>query len=57
MPKTLKLSNITPEEMIKFWGIKILMGQVIKENIRVYWPTDSTISTPVFPNTIIRDRF
>jgi len=35
-PKTLKWSNITPEEMIKFWGLIILMGQVRKDNIRDY---------------------
>ena len=30
LPKTLKCSNITPEEMRKFWGIIIVMGQVSK---------------------------
>jgi len=44
-PKTLKWSNITPEEMRKFLGVIILMGQVRKENIREYWSTDPTIST------------
>ena len=28
------------------------MGQVRKENIRDYWSTDPTISTPIFPHTI-----
>ena len=44
-PKTLKWSNITPEEMRKF------LGQVRKENIRNYWSTGPTISTPIFPYT------
>ena len=56
-PKTLKWSNITPEEMRKFLGLIILMGQVRKENIRDYWSTDPTISTPIFPRTMSRNRF
>jgi len=39
-PKTLKWSNITPEEMRKFLELIILMGQVRKGNIRDYWFTD-----------------
>jgi len=30
----------TPEEMRKFLGLIILMGQVRKKNIRDYWSTD-----------------
>ena len=56
-PKTLKWSNITPEEMRKFLGLIILMGQVRKDNIRDYWSTDPTISTPIFPRTMSRNRF
>jgi len=44
-PKTLKWSNITPEEMRKFLGLIILMGQVRKENIRDYWSTDHNFHT------------
>ena len=50
--KTLKWSNITPEEMRKFLGLIIFLGQVRKENIR-----DPTISTPIFPRTMSRNRF
>jgi len=56
-PKTLKWYDITPEEMRKFWGLMILMGQVRKENIRDYWSTVPTISIPIFPRTMSRDRF
>ena len=56
-PKTLKWSNITPEEMEMFWGLIILMGQVRKQNIRDHWSTDPTISTPIFPHTMSRNRF
>jgi len=55
-PKALKWSDITPEEMRKFLGLIILMGQVRKENIRDYWSTDPTISTPIFPHTMSRNR-
>ena len=51
LPKTLKWSNITPKEMRKF------MGQVRKESVRDYWSTDPTISTPIFPQTMSRNRF
>jgi len=54
-PKTLKWSNITPEEMRKFLGLIILKGQVTKEYIRYYWSTDPTISTPIFPHTLSRN--
>jgi len=49
-PKALKWSIITPEEMRKFLGLIILMGQVGKESIRDYWSTDPTVSTPIFPH-------
>ena len=54
LPKTLKWSNITPEEMRKFFGIIILMEQLRNENTRDYWSTDPTISTPIFPHTMSR---
>ena len=55
--KRLQWSNITLEEMRKFLGLIILMGQVRKENMRDYWSTDLTTSTPVFPRTMSRNRF
>ena len=36
LPKTLKWSNVTPEEMRKFMGLIVLMGQVRKESVRDY---------------------
>ena len=56
-PKALKWSIITPEEMRKFLGLIILMGQVRKESIRDYWSTDPTVSTPIFPHTLSRNHF
>jgi hypothetical protein len=57
LPKTLKWSNIMPEEMRKFMGLIVLMGQVRKESVRDYWSTDTTISTPIFPQTMSRNHF
>jgi hypothetical protein len=56
-PKTLKWSNITPEEMRKFLGLIILMGQVRKENIRDCRSAEPTIFIPIFPNTMRGNYF
>jgi hypothetical protein len=34
LPKLLKWSDVTPEEMKKFWGLIILMGHVGKDDMR-----------------------
>ena len=57
LPETLKWSNIVPEEMRKFLGLIILMGQVREENTWYYWPTDPTFSTPIFPHSMTRNCF
>jgi hypothetical protein len=46
-----------PEEMRRFMGLMVLMGQVRKESVRDYWSTDPTISTPIFNQTMSRNRF
>ena len=43
--------------MRKFWGLIVLMGQVRKKNVRDYWSTDPTISTPIFLHTKNRNNF
>jgi hypothetical protein len=43
--------------MMKFTGLIVLMGQVRKERVRDYWSNDPTISAPIFPQTMIRNRF
>jgi len=50
-------SNTTPEEMRKILGLIILLEQVRMENIRDYWSTDPTISTPIFPHSISKNCF
>jgi hypothetical protein len=49
--------DLVPEEMRKFLGLIILMGQVRKEYIRDCWSTDPTISTCIFPRTVSRNHF
>ena len=57
LPKTLKWSNIIPEEMRNYLGLIILMGQVRKENVRDHCSNDPTISTPIFPDNMSRNNF
>ena len=44
-------------EMKKFIGLLLAMGIVKKPNIEDYWSTDPILSTPLFNDTISRDRF
>jgi hypothetical protein len=55
--KSLKWTDITSTEMKKFLGLILLMGQVRKDNVKDYWSTDPTISTPIFSHTMSRNRF
>lgn len=55
--KMKKWVDITPEELKKFFGLVILMGQVKKHAREEYWSTDSIISTPIFSETMSRNRF
>jgi hypothetical protein len=43
--------------MRKILGLIILMGQVRKDNTGNYWPTNPTISTPIFPHPMNRNPF
>jgi hypothetical protein len=56
-PKSLKRTDITKSEMKKFLGLTLLMGQVRKDNLKDYWSTDPAIATPVFSQTMSRNRF
>ena len=52
-------SDVTGEEMKKFFGIIFLMGVIQKPKISDYWSTDPTIATPFFFEqvSLSRDRF
>src|SRR6218665_1029849 len=47
----------TAPEMKKFLGLVFLMGFTRKPRIEFYWSTDPTIASPVFNQTMQRDRF
>jgi hypothetical protein len=49
--------DTTPNEMKQFFGLVIIMGLVEKGDIEKYWSTDSLIATPMFNETMPRDRF
>jgi hypothetical protein len=55
--KSQKWTDITKSEMKKFVGLILLMGQVRTDNLKDYWFTDPTIATPVFSQTMSRNRF
>lgn len=44
-------------EMNAFLGLCFQMGIDRKPNTRLYWATDPFLCTPMFPNTMSRDRF
>ena len=47
----------TVPEMNRFLGLIFLMGYVTKPRIEDYWSTDKNIATPVFNESMTRDRF
>lgn len=47
----------TASEMGRFLGLIFLMGYVHKAKIEDYWSTDPNIATPIFNQTMPRDRF
>jgi hypothetical protein len=55
--KSLKLTDIISAETKKILGLILLMGQVRKDNVKDYWSTDPTITTPTFSQTMSRNRF
>ena len=50
-------NSTNASEMKKFVGLLLTMGIVKKPHIEDYWSTDSVLSTPLFNNTMSRDRF
>ncbi|XP_053316411.1 piggyBac transposable element-derived protein 4-like [Spea bombifrons] len=44
-------------EFLKFWALTMLMGIIKKPSIRSYWSTSPIFSTPIFAQTITRQRY
>jgi hypothetical protein len=55
--KSLKWTDITSAEMKTFLGLILLMGHVQDDNVKDYWSTDSTGTTQIFSQTMIRNCF
>lgn len=45
------------QDIWRVFGLVLLMGLVKKPTLRSYWSTESIFSTPIFNQTIGRDRF
>ncbi|KAF8789382.1 PiggyBac transposable element-derived protein like [Argiope bruennichi] len=55
--KTLQWKEVTRNDMKKFLGLLVLMGQTKKTCWRDYWSTDPLVEIPIFPKTMSRMRF
>ncbi|XP_046828835.1 piggyBac transposable element-derived protein 4-like [Vespa crabro] len=55
--KTVPWTEVTTNEIKKFLGLLILMGQTRKSHWRDYWSTDPLVEAPIFRATIFRMRF
>ncbi|XP_055944310.1 piggyBac transposable element-derived protein 2-like [Argiope bruennichi] len=55
--KTLQWKEVTTNDMKKFLGLLVLMGQTKKTCWRDYWSTDPLAEIPIFPKTMSRMRF
>ena len=51
------LHNFTIPELKAWLGLTLNMGLVRKNSIQSYWSKKSVIQTPIFPNTMSRDRY
>ncbi|CAG2218487.1 unnamed protein product [Mytilus edulis] len=58
-PNQNKMAWVKPTvpEMNAFLGLCFQMGVDRKPSTKMYWSTDHFLHTPVFPNTMSRDRF
>ncbi|XP_035712684.1 piggyBac transposable element-derived protein 3-like [Folsomia candida] len=48
---------VNGEEMWQFFALAMMMGLIIKPEIKDYWSTDSMFSTPFFGQVMSRNRF
>ena len=52
-----RLHNFTIPELKAWLRLTLSMGLVRKNSIKSYWSKNSVIQTPIFPNTMSRDRY
>lgn len=48
---------VTHDEMMAYYALCILMTQVKKPNIQIYWPKREVIQTPIFEKVMPFKRF
>ena len=51
------LYDFTIPELKAWLGLTLNMGLVTKNSTKSYWPKNSVIQTPIFPNTMTRDCY
>ena len=51
------LHDFTIPELKAWFGLTLNMGLVRKNSIKSYWSKNSVMQTPIFPNTMSRDRY
>ncbi|KAF8784272.1 PiggyBac transposable element-derived protein like [Argiope bruennichi] len=56
-PSIVDWKEVTTNDMKKFLGLLVLMGQTKKTCWRDYWSTDPLVEIPIFPKTMSRMRF
>lgn len=49
--------DLTKDELKKFLGLTMLMGHVQKVRLDDYWSTNPLLVTPIFPQTMTRNRY
>ena len=55
--RTRSWRDTTPSELKQFLGLTILMGLVDKPSLYEYWTTNTLTETPIFGETMPRDRY
>lgn len=52
-----KWTEVTVEELKRFLGLCIMMGNINMPSLKKYWSTDALYNHPLFGKTMSRDRF
>jgi len=51
------LHNLTVPQLKTRLGLTLAVGLVKKPNLKSYWSSNSVVQTPLFPNTMVKDRY